>query len=379
MAVLILLFIGIYPYAVYPLLVWILGFVVRKPVRRDDALRTVTVVISAYNEEESIAETIRNKLDQDYPATHLNVLVVSDSSEDRTDEIVRNIAAGTDRVSFFRQSPRQGKTAALNTAVSQTDAEIIVFSDANSVYEPGAIKELVSRFGDPSVGYVTGCLQYAEGEAGAVSGGSGAFMRYENLLRTLETKIGSIVGVDGGIDAVRSCLYRDMRADQLPDFVLPLTVARAGYRVVYEPGAISNETSLSSARQEFRMRVRVTTRAFWALLEHADLLNVYRHGLFSWQLLSHKWLRYVSIVPLGLAWLLAAWSARDSALAATVALGGLLGIGLAGLAGVSPVLRERLSICRFCLYFLLLNVAQLFAMVNIVRGERFVTWRPRVG
>ena len=144
-------------------------------------------------------------------------------------------ATSANGVHLIRQEPRAGKTLALNLAVGRAKGEIIVFSDANSSYSPDALRCLVENFNDPEVGYVTGKMIYTNPDGSPVGDGCTAYMKYENFLRTLETRIGSMVGVDGGIDAVRKSLYRPMNPDQLPDFVLPLRVVEQGFRVVYEP------------------------------------------------------------------------------------------------------------------------------------------------
>src|SRR5262249_53320633 len=148
-------------------------------------------------------------------------------------------------------------------------------------------RNLVAPFADPNVGYVTGRMHYVDASGSVIGDGCTAYMRYENWLRAQETLIGSIVCVDGGVDAVRRALCEPMRPDQLPDLVLPLAVVRQHRRVVFAQQAILEEEALSDASAEYRMRVRVALRAFWALLDQRALLNPLRYPLFGWQLLSH--------------------------------------------------------------------------------------------
>ena len=196
---------GVYPYLAYPMLAWLVGQFLRRGVRTAPIQPRVTVVISAYNEARHIEGTIRNKLASSYTG-ELQVLVASDGSTDGTDDIVRSIAAVDGRVKLYRQEPRQGKTAALNRLVEAAMGEIVVFSDANSLYRPDTIERLVANFADHTVGYVTGRMVYVNPDGSTVGDGCTAYMRYENRLRTIETAIGSIVGVDGGVDAVRRAL-----------------------------------------------------------------------------------------------------------------------------------------------------------------------------
>lgn len=375
-----LLILGLYPYVGYPLVVRLLARVLNRRVRSDDAFApAVTVVIAAYNEAAHIESTVRNKLSQDYPAGLLSIIVVSDESADGTDDIVSRLSAEDPRVRLMRQSPRQGKTAALNLAMGEVGTEIVIFSDANSIYRPDTVRKLVRNFADPAVGYVSGKMVYVSPDGSLVGDGCSAFMRYENALRQSETSIGSIVGVDGGVDAVRRRLYRTMRMDQLPDFVLPLSVVEQGYRVVFEPDAMLTEETLTTRDSEYRMRVRVALRALWALWDKRSLLNPARTGLFAWQLFSHKVLRYLSFIPLALAavlnWMLA----------------GVHPIYMLGIAGqvlmailiiaswTGPTAIGQSALSRYCLYFALLNWASAVAFIRFLRGKKQVLWQPRVG
>ena len=194
------LLVGLYPYVIYPLCIALLRSVCARPVRAASVTPAVTVVISAHNEALHIAGTVRNKLSQDYPPELLDVMVVSDASTDGTDEVMKRLASQELRVSFLRQEPRSGKTAALNGLVERARGEIIVFSDANSMYRPDAVRQLVAPFADPHVGYSSGRMLYVDQRGTVVGDGCTAYMRYENRLRAWETGVGSIVG-DTELDA----------------------------------------------------------------------------------------------------------------------------------------------------------------------------------
>jgi len=366
----------IFEYAGYPFLLWLIGTVRRRPVRKGDVSPSVTIVIAARNEAESIRATIENKLELAYPHDKMSVIVVSDCSEDGTDEIVREFSG--DRVRLLRQEPRQGKTAALNLAAQHARGEVLVFSDANSIYAKDALERLVANLADPEVGYVTGKMVYVTRRGSVVSEGCSTYMKYENVLRALETRVGSVVGVDGGIDAVRRELYTTMDPAVLPDFVLPLNVVEQGFRVVYEPTAVLREDALAHAAGEYRMRVRVSLRAFHAIWRKRNLLNPLRHGLFSIQLLSHKLLRYwvgflmLVVLLLSIALVRTTW--------VNVFLGVQLvcyGMALGGWyldrRGRSP----KLFYIPF--YFCLVNIAAAEAFVRFLKSEEQVVWTPRKG
>ena len=335
-------------------------------------LPRVTVVIAAFNEVRHIAATVKNKLAQAYPPDRLDIIVVSDGSEDGTDQAVA--ALQDPRVTLLRQEPRQGKTMALNRAMQQASGDIIVFSDANSIYADDAIRQLVAPFEDPTVGYATGQLRYRDPGETAVGGGSGLYMRYENWLRTLETRVGSIIGVNGGIDAVRRELYDPMRADHLPDFILPLRVLDKGSRVVFSEAAVCSEDALGHHRDEYKMRVRVSLRALHTL---AEMRHLFSRGLIGFELLVHKVLRYLVVFPLAGAFVANAMLVGRPFYAALFAAQVLCYLlALIGWAGGGRI-RWKPVFVPF--YFCLINVAAAAALVRFFRGERTVLWTPRKG
>lgn len=366
-----------YVYAGYPFLLVICRTLRKNYPLKKDIEPTVTILIPAYNEASCILETVQNKLSLNYLIDKLDVLVISDGSTDGTDDIVRRI--GSERVRLLRQEPRAGKTAALNRAVPEARGDILVFSDANSIYEREALRALVSNFADERVGYVTGKMIYFNPDGSITGDGCNLYMKYENYLRSLETSVGSVVGVDGGIDAVRKRLYVTMRNDQLPDFVLPLRVIEQGFRVVYEPSAILREPTLRHAGDEYRMRVRVSLRALWALSDMRHLFNPIRYGLFSWELLSHKFLRYTVFLFLAAVYVSSAFlSTQHIAFRAVYHAQNVMYI----LAASSYLLERfgwRLQGLYVPYYFTLLNAASAHAMVKFLLGQKKVMWTPRKG
>ena len=373
----------VYVYAGYPLLARLLGGFVRHRVwsaTPGEHLPTVTVLIAAFNEAANIEATVRNKLTQDYPADKLNIIVISDESDDGTDHIV--VGIGNPRVRLIRQAPRAGKTSALNLAMPEATGEIIVFSDANSLYAPDTLKNLVAPLADPKVGYVTGRMVYKAPDGSLTGEGCSAYMRYENNLRAWETNLGSIVGVDGGVDAMRRGIYRPMNADQLPDFVQPLTVREQGYRVVYEPSALLYEDALAEAGDEFRMRVRVSLRAFHALKDKATLLNPFKYGLFAWQLWSHKLLRYLAFIFMAgaLASNMALMFGREySPFWSLLLLGQTFFYTMARYGQTMNSHGQQPPRLVGLIYYLcVLNLASARAFWQFLRGRKQVTWKPRV-
>lgn len=366
-----------YIYIGYPIL---LRYLPKCPVVEGveaSSLPKVTILIPAYNEAAVIEKTIENKLSQDYPADLIQIIVISDESEDGTDEIVQTIAAKDSRVGLIRQVPRQGKTSGLNLAMPEALGEIVIFSDANSHYQSNAVRQLVDCFNDPDVGYVTGKMVYVNEEGNVIGDGCSAYMKYENYLRSLEAKVSSVVGVDGGIDAIRKSLYQPMNADQLPDFVLPLKVVTQGKRVIFCENALLNEESLTNSQSEFRMRVRVSLRAYWAMWDMRHLFNPFNYGLFSLQITSHKLLRYLAFIPLFLALVSNGLITGEGWFYQLTFVVQILFYSAAAFVSLNDGTRNRwLGLAN---YFCLINVAAAMAFIKFIKREKIVMWKPRVG
>ncbi len=367
-----------YIYIGYPLCVFLFSAFKKNKIDKNNSYEpNITILIAAYNEENNIEETIKNKLAQDYPVEKIQIIVISDESTDHTDDIIKKFEKYG--VKLLRQVPRAGKTSALNIGIKSASGDILVFSDANSIYKNDVLRMLVRNFYDPQVGYVTGKMIYTNPDGSTIGDGCSSYMRYENILRKIETDIGSVVGVDGGIDAVRKRLYQPMNPDQLPDFVLPLKVVEQGYRVVYEPEALLKEQSLKNSDDEYRMRVRVSLRALWALKDMRKLLWNKMNRLFSWQLWSHKVLRYLCFIFLIIAYFsnLILWSEHEL-------FSILFIIQSAGYTGalIAPVLfrfNNKFCILFFIHYFVLLNLASMHACIKFFLGKKQITWSPRKG
>lgn len=375
-------FLLFYIYFGYPLAVKALAAVRSRPINKsEDHQPKVSILVAAYNEAKDIEATLRNKIALDYPADQMEILVISDESEDGTDQIVERVAEESPvTVRLFRQVPRQGKTSGLNTLSQHAQGEILLFSDANSQWDTSTVSRLVRNFNDPNVGYVTGKMIYVHQDGSLVGDGCSAYMKYENWLRCQETRLGSVVGVDGGIDAMRKALYKPLRPDQLPDFVQPLKVVEQGYRVVYEPEALLKEDALTDGSSEFSMRVRVSLRALWALKDMRHLMNPARDGLFAWQMISHKLLRYAAFVPMVTLALATLYLAPKAGIYRLAALGYIAFVLLAWQGHKKEASGQSLSaIYSVPYYFMLLNLASYEACIAFLKGEKKVIWNPRKG
>ncbi len=282
-----------YVYTGYPLILAFLARLRRKPEKYQTVMPKVTMLIAAYNEEAVIASKLENALALDYPSDHLQIVVAADGSDDRTTEIVIKFCDNGVELSY--EPERHGKMAAINRAMPMARHEIVLFSDANNLYEKNTLRELVQPFSDPQVGAVSGKKYILDG-ADALSGADGMYWRYESSIKENETRLGSCTGVSGEILAVRRTLYQPPLDNVInDDFFIGLSVLRQGYRLVYAPKANSFEHSSLTEKDEATRRARIVAGRYQAMLMSAGVLP-WTHPLLVWQIVSHKFMR--PLVPL---------------------------------------------------------------------------------
>ena len=283
----------VYVYLGYHLLLIVVSRFKREELPKDEGYwPSVSLVIAAYNEERVIEDKLDNSLALDYPAGKLEIIVISDGSTDRTVELVKQYVKRG--IIFKRLDVRRGKTAAQNEGVALARNDVIVFSDANGIYQRDAIGKLVRNLAHVDVGAVCGRLKYLN-PWGDPSGESEIlYWQHENFIKAKESLISSIVGANGSIYALRRELYVPLDEDLMSDLVEPIKIVERGLRVVYEPEAVSTETTSSDLREEFRRKVRIVARGFGSLRALWVVLNPFRFGIFSIELISHKILRWVA-------------------------------------------------------------------------------------
>lgn len=294
----------VYQYVGYPLALAALAAVrgVRAPeLPADDAsLPSASLIISAYNEEEVIARKLENALELDYPKDRLEIIVASDGSSDRTNEIVRGYAARG--VVLHEYTPNRGKNLALNETMPRARGEVIVFTDANGMYQPDAIRRLLPAFADPGVGSVCGELVYRNFNDNPIAEGYNRYWELDQMQKRLESALGCLLGANGSIFAVRKALCRPIANDVCNDMVQPIWVAAAGHRCLYEPRALSIEAGSRDLRDELKRRSRIIGRGIRGIALVWPDIVARRAWLVGWELLSRKGLRYAT--PLWLAMLL---------------------------------------------------------------------------
>jgi cellulose synthase/poly-beta-1,6-N-acetylglucosamine synthase-like glycosyltransferase len=347
----------VWTHVAYPAFAMLLARVATRRVQTGEIAPTVAVIVAAHNEESVIARRIENLLALDYPADKLQVVVTSDASTDRTEEVALEFP-GIKVVT----NPRGGKVAAQDRAVRQTDSEIVAFSDANAAWAPDALRRLVRPFADTSVAYVCGQLRILAADG---SNKEGVYWRYEMAVREAESRLGSVTGGNGSIYAVRRSDYVEVDPRFGHDLALPYLMVQRRRRAVYEPSAVASEKPTPSNETEYHRKVRMFEHC-WLIVLRGKMFRRLR-PLYGLELVSHRLLRYgsgilhvallaASIALVGQGWLYAVVLAGQVLLL----LGAAIGVGLAR-------------------YYVLVSLATLVALWNYARRGVPATWQVAEG
>jgi cellulose synthase/poly-beta-1,6-N-acetylglucosamine synthase-like glycosyltransferase len=318
-----------------------------------------------------IGRKLTEALSLEYPADKLEVLVVSDGSTDKTDSIVR--ACPDARVRLLRVGDRRGKTYAQNEAVKQCRGEIVVFSDATTVYDQKVLLYLACNYKDPRIGAVSGIYQYMDSvKQSPTELGSMVFWNYENTIKWLQSRIHTLTGCSGCIYSVRRNIYTPLPDRACSDLAEPLEIVKQGYRVLFEDRALAYEESSKSARDEFHMRVRVSAHGISGVLALGELLKFWKYPWISFQLISHKLLRWFVPVLLIALFIDSALLIDRTAFRLFFYLQACF--YLFGLASLLIPVHRRWRPLGLPLYFCTLNLATLVSFVKLLRGQRYVIW-----
>ncbi len=362
---------GAYSYFIYPLALAVLRELIPVRVAPIGSARPVsmTLVITAYNEERRIRDKLENALSLDYPG--LEIIIASDCSSDRTDEIVREY---TDRrVRLVRAPERLGKENAQGCAIREATGDVIVFSDVATRIETDALRKLAAYFEEATIGAVSSEDRFIT-QAGEVAG-EGAYVRYEMWLRRMESSLAGLVGLSGSFFAARKRVCDEWDIHSPSDFNTALNCARKGLRAVTAPDVLGFYSDLKDPRKEYDRKVRTVLRGITAIARHPDALNVFRFGLFSWQVWSHKIMRWA--VPFFAVALLASNLSLvgTGAFYALALVAQLAFYGLAFAAHVNERVKRHGAV-RIVYFFLQANVAIADACWRFFSGERRTTWQP---
>jgi cellulose synthase/poly-beta-1,6-N-acetylglucosamine synthase-like glycosyltransferase len=250
------------------------------------------VLLTVHNEEEVIEKRIKNLLEVDYPANLLEILVASDGSTDNTDTIIESMGRGDSRIKLFK-TEKGGKSLTQNKAIPHAKGEIIVLTDAESMFNKDTIKNLVRNFADDKVGCVSGRLILIN-KGNSISESQGFYWKFEMLLRKLESKIGVLNTASGSVMAFRKSLFRPFECRYGDDCIIPLDIISQGYKVVHDDNVIAYDEFPSIMEDEFRVRIRMTLRNITCTLSRYSLLNPFKFSMVSISILSHKIFRWLT-------------------------------------------------------------------------------------
>jgi cellulose synthase/poly-beta-1,6-N-acetylglucosamine synthase-like glycosyltransferase len=359
-----------YAYLGYPLLLMFLSFVRSRPVKKADATPSVSLIITAHNEEARIREKLENTLALDYPRERLEIIAASDCSTDETDAIVQSYESRG--VRLVRATQRNGKEAAQKLAVQAASGEILIFSDVATILPSNAITNIVKSFGDPSVGCVSSVDKIIDGEG--KTNGEGAYVKYEMLLRDLETRANTLVGLSGSFFAARRKVCDNWQPELQSDFNTLLNAVNLGLRGVADPESAGYYKTIADETREYERKVRTVLRGIAVFMKNLPMLNPFRYGLFSWQLFSHKLCRW--LVPFAMAVVFLC----NATLISSPFYLCLFVLQCAGYAvALEAFWTNRLSqnpVLKLPTYLVIVNLSILDAWCRYWRGERVVRWNP---
>lgn len=360
-----------YAYFLYPLILFGLKRFIRITFTKSSELSGVSVIVSAYNEESIIESRIKNLLEVDYPKKSLQIIIASDGSNDKTNEIVRKYTSKGITLAPYRV--RRGKTEVLNRTIKKARNEIIVLSDANTFFKRDALRKLVRNFGDKRVGCVCGELKFKNAETNKVGDMEGFYWKYEVFLKKMEGRRGSLLGANGGIYAIKKELFEPLPCNTIiDDFVIPMRILDKRYKVLYEPEAIAYEETAKGVIQEMARRIRIGAGDFQSLIFTWKLLNPLR-GFSAYSFWSHKVIRWFAPFLLVGALFFNAFLVGEPFY--LVLFLGQMAFYLTALIGrLLSVTDIHIKIFGFSYYFVSMNIALLLGFFRFLTGTQSVMW-----
>lgn len=365
----------VYTYITFPIVIMLRALLRRRPVRDGDVTPRASILIAAYNEADIIGLKLDSLLTLDYPPAALEIIVASDGSTDGTNEIVGSYVG---RGATLLELERAGKRFALNQAAQRANGEILVFSDANSIFAPSTLRALMRPFADPRVGGVAGNQRYRiAGDEAATAMGERGYWSLDRWLKAAQSRAGNAIAGTGAIYAIRQTLFRPIPEGVNDDFYNSLQVISQGYRLVFAAEAVAYEPVGRSTGGEYQRRVRVMTRGFRTVLVMRHLLDPRRYGFYSIQLLSQKILMRTAAIPLVATAVTSVLLSRNGTMYRLAAFAqlifyflGVLGLALQSRNGVQKV------VVGFPAYFILINTASVHALWLLARGDTVDRWQP---
>ena len=366
----------VYTYFGFPLLLILRGILLGRPIKEADYEPQVSIIIVAHNEVDTIGAKLENMISLNYPRHKFEIILASDGSNDGTDKVVKSYSDyGVNLLAL----PRQGKIPALNAAVEQAKGEVLVFSDANSIYKPDALSTLLRPFADPKVGAVGGNQIYIKSNTTNMTGfGEGLYWNYDRFLKRMQSVSGNMTSATGAIHAIRRELFKPVPLSVSDDLVISTRAISQGFRLSFAQDAIAYETIAPTEEAEFNRKVRIIVRALRAVWTVKELLNPFRYGFYSVQIFSHKLLRW-SIGWLSIILFLTSISLYQDGIFYQLFFGGQITFYMIAVVTLlfrkSSISQQKISkLLSIPFYFCLANAAASFAWLQLIRGKRVDVW-----
>ncbi len=369
----------VFTYAGYPFTLWIKKKFSVKVIQKSYLLEPpfVSVVIAVRNEQNNIRNKIVDICRQSYPHEKMELIIISDGSDDRTIDVVKEVLGKRDnrtvpQITLLDQKVPLGKPSALNSGIKVARGEIIVFADARQRFVPNNLRELVANFSDPSVGCVSGELLFVQESQPSIQVEMGAYWKYEKFIRKMESASGSVIGATGAIYAIRRSLFYEIPVETLIDDVLiPLRVLFQKYRVVFDTSALAYDTVSSNVSQEWIRKVRTLVGNWQLVSNKANLLNLLQNR-YKWRFFWHKFARL--IIPFALISLLISSLFLNGFVYRLVLGGQLLFYAIASSYLIFKPIREKVLI-KLCYFFCVLNIAAGCAFFIWITGKSGSIWK----
>ncbi len=369
----------LYSYLIYPFSLSILSFFAKKAKKQSSKLGhfpSVTLFVTAFNEEEYVIKKVENSLNLNYPKDKLRLIWVTDGSTDATNVLLQNFP----EVTLFYEPQRNGKVHAMNRGMQFVDSEIVIFSDGNTLLSHDTVIAIVSAFANPKVGCVAGEKRIQlDNKDNAATSGEGLYWKYESWVKEQESNIGSCMGAAGELFAIRRNLFFQVPPDTiLDDFTISLKIAMQGYKIDYAPEAFALEQASASVNEEMKRKIRIAAGSFQSVFRLLPLLNIFKYGILSWQFISHKLFRWI-IIPLSLVLIipiniiLANYASQNSLYQSI----GIFQIILYFIVLLGYFFRKRKTSWGFLFvpyYFFIANKAMWLGFFRFLAGKQSVKW-----
>jgi cellulose synthase/poly-beta-1,6-N-acetylglucosamine synthase-like glycosyltransferase len=364
----------VYTWIGYPVILTVLAALRRRRVDASHAGPTalVSIIVPVHNEQNTIVRKIEDCLALDYPRDKIEIIIVSDNSADRTQELVSGYCAQDSRIRWIASDHRAGKSGVQNLAASHARGDLFFFTDASTTTSRGVLRKMIERFDDLAVGLVTATVLFGD-PGDAIEKGQGAYWRYELLLRSLESDLGTLATGSGQALLVRRELFRPLPACYGDDCIMPLDVRLQGYRVVQDRDAVVFDTMPHSIEGELRARVRMTARNWAGTLSRPKILDPFRFPFTALGLVSHKLLRWLTPFFLGMVLTSSVWRAVEGR--AVILLWLQAGFYFSAFVGWEFARKQRAAgVFGYAFSFCLANIGFLLGMIKAFRNQKIVAY-----